>query len=450
MSMISKRKDFKTNGQLLLMKEQLKFNIAIQRNFVWDLDRKSLLIASILDGYPVPPVYVLDKGDNDLWFLDGKQRTSTILEYLQDGFQLTADVEPIDGIEIAGKAFSELDKDLQLRFQTEALDIVVLRVKADTEEQIKDVVDEIFYRLNNGMSLSKMEITRVLASSNVMDFVQTMLKESFFNKSISLTENMKKHFEDEELVLKLMMLVESEGKAIEMGRDKIKEFAVRMKEKGLSQNMKDTIKTVIEYLNKAFPTKEGALKKSHIPSLFVQAIKAIEQNITPEKFGGWAIDFLLDRMKGSKYATANRASTGKISNVAIRLAELNKDYDQFIEKAGNYMTPDERAKHKKAEAERQRLIEEAKKKGIIVPENGNTSNENQNEQKNENQNNNQNNNDNQTKENKNDPKNNDNKENKNKNNRNKNNNKPKTEPKNEPKIEPKTEPKTDEKGQEAV
>lgn len=37
----------------------LKFDNVVQRGLAWDVKRKSLLIMSILEGYPIPPFYTI-------------------------------------------------------------------------------------------------------------------------------------------------------------------------------------------------------------------------------------------------------------------------------------------------------------------------------------------------------------------------------------------------------
>ena len=45
---------------------------AVQRGFVWDNDKQSLLIHSMLTGYPIPPFF-MSKNDNVYSLLDGKR-----------------------------------------------------------------------------------------------------------------------------------------------------------------------------------------------------------------------------------------------------------------------------------------------------------------------------------------------------------------------------------------
>ena len=55
---------------------------------------KSLLIHSLLSGFPVNPIYVIEC-DNVLYTLDGSQRTSTCIEFLNNKFALSKDTPNI-------------------------------------------------------------------------------------------------------------------------------------------------------------------------------------------------------------------------------------------------------------------------------------------------------------------------------------------------------------------
>lgn len=41
----------------LVQKGEIRFDNAVQRGLVWDVERKSLLIHSMLSGYPILPFY---------------------------------------------------------------------------------------------------------------------------------------------------------------------------------------------------------------------------------------------------------------------------------------------------------------------------------------------------------------------------------------------------------
>lgn len=75
------------------------FNHPMQRKpGQWDLEQQSLLIHSILANFAVPQTYALQmfEGDYDSFsVLDGKQRLTTIYDYMKDGFKLSEDTPTV-------------------------------------------------------------------------------------------------------------------------------------------------------------------------------------------------------------------------------------------------------------------------------------------------------------------------------------------------------------------
>ncbi|WP_271006435.1 DUF262 domain-containing protein [Listeria seeligeri] len=54
----------------------------MQRSFVWDTNKCSKLIESILIGLPIPPLFFMDKGDNLYEVIDGLQRLTAISNFI--------------------------------------------------------------------------------------------------------------------------------------------------------------------------------------------------------------------------------------------------------------------------------------------------------------------------------------------------------------------------------
>lgn len=136
----------------------------------WDSTQRSLLIHSILQDYVIPPVYGIKLYSNDDYsfsVLDGKQRLTTIYDYVHDKFRLMDDM-PIVTVrkrhvvtddngnksgkfvnheyDISNKKFSELDETLKEIIKDFSLTVVLL--SDFTDEELKSQ----FFRLNNGTS----------------------------------------------------------------------------------------------------------------------------------------------------------------------------------------------------------------------------------------------------------------------------------------------------------
>lgn len=54
----------------------------VQRKFVWDTNKYSKLIESILIGLPIPPLFFMDIGNNSYEVIDGLQRLTAISNYI--------------------------------------------------------------------------------------------------------------------------------------------------------------------------------------------------------------------------------------------------------------------------------------------------------------------------------------------------------------------------------
>ena len=69
-------------------KKQLILEVDFQRNEVWGPKQKCELIESILMGLPLPIFYFKQQNNSTYVVVDGKQRLSTLFDFLSDGFPL--------------------------------------------------------------------------------------------------------------------------------------------------------------------------------------------------------------------------------------------------------------------------------------------------------------------------------------------------------------------------
>ena len=70
-------------------KGEINFDCAVQRSLVWDNERKSLLIHSILYGYSIPAFYMVKNDEDGFDSLDGKQRSNAIHDFIGGEYGLS-------------------------------------------------------------------------------------------------------------------------------------------------------------------------------------------------------------------------------------------------------------------------------------------------------------------------------------------------------------------------
>ncbi|MBJ7442644.1 MAG: DUF262 domain-containing protein [Sphingopyxis sp.] len=157
-----------------LIGKQLQLDPAYQRRNVWQTKAKSQFIESLLLGIPIPQILLASKAGqkNSFLVLDGKQRLSTIKEFL-DGRSSDGRVFKLKGLRILTSLEGMSWKDLQNsddwadRLSNEPLRTTVLRGWEN-----ESALYEIFYRLNSGsVKLSPMELRMSLLPGEFLKFI---------------------------------------------------------------------------------------------------------------------------------------------------------------------------------------------------------------------------------------------------------------------------------------
>ena len=285
-------------------KETLDFNHPIQRqSSQWNNLQQSLLIHSILANFPVPAIYVEknnstemdDKGKPVFKYsvLDGKQRMTTIFSYINGDYALNEDTPTaeIDGErhDLAGKGFNELDEDVKqelLRFKFQIFAF---------EDATDDEIEEIFFRLNNSTPLTKPQKSKPLMGTTNARFIDSILNGSFFKEKCNFSALQLRKSDDMCTLLQAMMLLDNKYGKYEyasISADEVMKYSSHIK--GIySKEQQDILLSAIDFLDKAFDSKEKMLKKINIPMAIMMADLAIEKGITPYDFHNWFLYFFV-------------------------------------------------------------------------------------------------------------------------------------------------------------
>lgn len=330
---LDKSRTDKTFKFLFKNRDKLKFDLAIQRNEVWTQAQKDGLIDSIVYGYPVPPVMVAESDDGNFWFLDGKQRGTTIVSFIADEWAMSKKAKPILGVEVAGKKFSELPEEFREYIYDETITLIKLKGLSDEER------DEMFVRWNSGSVLSKIELTRAKHSALISQ-INELAEHEFFATDIAMTNTGRNRFQDQEIVMQIAMLLEKGRDGIKgFGSKEIDEFVMEMKKenKTLTKALMTRIKAISNFMNMVASElddkqKKKILKKANTPIVFYQASKLIEEKIKPNIFSEFLIKFLDEEYNiDSDYGQSLQSGVSKRENVVIRLNEMELAFNEFVE-----------------------------------------------------------------------------------------------------------------------
>ncbi|KJD43296.1 DUF262 domain-containing protein [Paenibacillus terrae] len=323
------------------MKDQFNFDLHFQRGYVRQKDRpwKSLLIHTFLNNGYVPNLLVWKNGDHlgeskpgkfkwIYYAVDCKQRLKSLYEYLEDKFRLSDDTPPVNGVNVAGKLYSELSEEMQ-----QALKSFNFAVTIFDEEYTLEDVEEIFYRVNQTKPLTEYEQARALLGEENLSIVADITKEDFFSRinftSADLTGNV-----NEKTVFQIISLIMEKNISFS-GKD-IKKFIADIGKKKIPDNIIAQIKNNCKYMEESvdeWTLKEckAGLKKSVIPSLFMASAHARKFNVEPKKFGDWAKKFLVeDYSKESPFGLTVQSRTSNILIVQKRTELMLNDLKNFM------------------------------------------------------------------------------------------------------------------------
>lgn len=324
----------------MIEKGSITFDNAVQRGLVWDDERKSLLIHSMLEGYPIPPMYAAkDTETKNYSMLDGKQRSNAINDFLNGRFVLKniPEVTLEDGteIDINGRFFSGLDEELQDTLSNYSLTIYYF------EDITEDQIAELFYRLNNGRALSSFEHTRSVSKS--LKDIQEIGKHEFF--TTALTEKAFSRYVHEELVVKSYIMLTSDNPSLD---NKIVKSTMENME--LSEDNINLMNSVFDRILNTYKTiiadtsaETGKISKriakrlitrTHMLSIMPIVKRSLDDNISDEVFALWVKNFFCGTKSVTKYEDYNARCTsgsGHAENIKVRLKVIKKDYEKFME-----------------------------------------------------------------------------------------------------------------------
>ena len=270
-------------------KGKVNYDNAVQRNLVWDVEKKSLLIHSMIYGYAIPAMYFTRDESGVYDSLDGKQRSNTISEYLHDEFALSTDTPAVvddNGCveDVSGLYFSQLPEWAQDKIKD--YNLTIYYYEGMTEAEVR----EFFRRLNNGKPLSAIELTRANVPS--LAIFQQLAKHKAIQFVVS--EAGRKRFTDEMIAMQLYQLITE--KSPDFSTKPFREWASKVE---VDSEVLDTInagldaysvfaRSLIDVNNKVLRTVKG---RTHFISCAYYCCLAVQYDVNQDEINRTLTEF---------------------------------------------------------------------------------------------------------------------------------------------------------------
>ena len=168
---------------------------------IWPLDKRQLLIDSIINGFDIPKLYFhefypareVDGVKYKYAIVDGKQRLESIFSFIEGKFALDSEIELIDdpGVRPGSLTYAELATqypDLKTRFDGFVLPIISILTE-DTE-----LIEDMFSRLNEAVPLNAAEKRNALGGP-LPAVIRDTCRNTFFSHKLPFTNRRFRHYD---------------------------------------------------------------------------------------------------------------------------------------------------------------------------------------------------------------------------------------------------------------
>lgn len=286
---------------------------------VWNLARRQLFIDSLLNGYDVPKIYLHDlRGKHPTRVyavVDGKQRLSTIWEYLTDGFALADDyrTEPANlpddlpaGVRHprAGQRFSELDPAWQRVLRGTYLAVVLIQKATPAD------IEDLFSRLNNGEPLNAAERRNALGG-DAMKLARAVASHRFFAERVRFSNARYAHLEAATRVVVAEWHTQADAQAVPDLRPRALDAFVREHRRipaADRRSLLEAVRTRLDLLAEVFGPDDPLLgTQAALPVYYLLA-----RRFEPEALGR-AAGQLRDALQGAERPRGGAAEPGALA-----------------------------------------------------------------------------------------------------------------------------------------
>lgn len=176
---------------------------------IWSLEKKQLLIDSIINRYDIPKLYfhkfdrtTAKRTGKSYAIIDGRQRLETIYQFIEGVFSLGPDFTYLEdpSVRAGGMTYRELaQKYPRVKSRFDSFSLPIITVETDDLE----LIEEMFSRLNEAVPLNAAE-KRNAFGGDLVKAVNEVSRHQFFTRKVKFSN---KRYRYRETAVRLLFLV---------------------------------------------------------------------------------------------------------------------------------------------------------------------------------------------------------------------------------------------------
>jgi len=254
------------------MHDEIRIDPPYQRQgAIWSIDKKRLLIDSLLNNFDIPKIYlhehstpIEEEGRRIRYsIIDGRQRLESIWGYLEGEFALAEDFELLEysSTSAANLTFSELQtREPRLAALLTSISLPVMIVKTDDIELIEDM----FSRLNEAVPLNAAE-KRNGRGGALRPIIQDLVEHPFFAVKLPFDN---KRYRRHDLALKFLLWT-SKGAPSDAKKRQLDDFWDDNRDnESAMRALRDRVKRVLDVMTPVFENQDKLLASVGIVSIY--------------------------------------------------------------------------------------------------------------------------------------------------------------------------------------
>jgi len=282
-------------------REYINTNPEYQRGSdVWTLEKKQLLIDSILNDFDVPKLYFhahikaggTEKTNFDYSIVDGRQRIETIWAFIDDRFALSDDFEYFqdEDIKAASMRYSDLAKSfprLKIKFDSFTLPIICI------ETSDNELIEEMFSRLNEAVPLNGAEKRNALGGP-MASAIRTIAQHRFFVHFVRFPNQRQQHSESAAKLIFLEHTKTHVGRIVDTKKPYLDDMvrAYRLGKFADHEFLVSRVQAVLDEMIKIFDQEDPLLRaQARVPIFYLVVSAAMDfgriNNVRRERLVGF-------------------------------------------------------------------------------------------------------------------------------------------------------------------
>lgn len=315
-------------------RDEILANPDYQRNGdIWGLDKRQLLIDSILNEYDIPKIYFhklskeqFEKTGKNYSIIDGRQRLETIWKFIEGEFPLAKDFKYFKdpSLHAANMTYSDLAKKFpKLKLKFDSISLPIISIITDDLELIEDM----FSRLNEAVPLNAAEKRNAIGGAMAKLITKTS-NHKFFKDNINFSNKRYQHKETSAKILfTVYNLVFGKKRIYDTKKIYLDEFvSIYKKPAKFMEPLANEVESILTEMSKIFTKKDPLLKsQGNLPVYFLL--------IRDYRFSGKLSKFTRESLNAFK---SKLEKNRKIAEQNIGKAEYDLlEYDRLSQQGTN-------------------------------------------------------------------------------------------------------------------